>query len=99
MRERIVVPAVLTTVVLGGGPLMLGSGSGSEIHQPLGYSVVGGLLSPSSRHRSSISTIAKSPSRAMATGLRVSRGSWPAAHDYALKRCEYRGQRKADETH
>jgi hypothetical protein len=29
---------------LGGVPLMLGTGTGSEIRQPLGYSIVGGLM-------------------------------------------------------
>jgi len=30
--------------LLGGVPLMLGTGTGAEIRQPLGYSMVGGLL-------------------------------------------------------
>jgi HAE1 family hydrophobic/amphiphilic exporter-1 len=30
--------------LLGGVPLMLGSGAGAEIRQPLGYTIVGGLL-------------------------------------------------------
>jgi HAE1 family hydrophobic/amphiphilic exporter-1 len=30
--------------MLGGVPLMLGSGTGSEIRQPLGYAMVGGLI-------------------------------------------------------
>ena len=30
--------------LLGGMPLMLGTGTGSEIRQPLGYAIVGGLL-------------------------------------------------------
>ena len=30
--------------LLGGIPLMLGTGTGSEIRQPLGYSMVGGLI-------------------------------------------------------
>ncbi len=30
--------------LLGGVPLMLGTGVGSEIRQPLGYAIVGGLL-------------------------------------------------------
>jgi multidrug efflux pump subunit AcrB len=30
--------------MLGGVPLMLGNGSGSELRQPLGYAMVGGLL-------------------------------------------------------
>jgi HAE1 family hydrophobic/amphiphilic exporter-1 len=30
--------------LLGGVPLMLGTGTGSEIRQPLGYTIVGGLL-------------------------------------------------------
>jgi HAE1 family hydrophobic/amphiphilic exporter-1 len=29
--------------LLGGVPLMLGTGSGSELRQPLGYAMVGGL--------------------------------------------------------
>ena len=30
--------------LLGGLPLMLGQGTGSELRQPLGYAIVGGLL-------------------------------------------------------
>jgi hypothetical protein len=30
--------------IIGGVPLMLGTGTGSEIRQPLGYAIVGGLL-------------------------------------------------------
>jgi HAE1 family hydrophobic/amphiphilic exporter-1 len=30
--------------MLGGVPLMLGAGTGSEIRQPLGYAMVGGLI-------------------------------------------------------
>jgi HAE1 family hydrophobic/amphiphilic exporter-1 len=30
--------------LLGGVPLMLGTGPGSEIRQPLGYAMVGGLI-------------------------------------------------------
>ena len=30
--------------LLGGVPLMLGSGTGSEVRQPLGYAMVGGLI-------------------------------------------------------
>jgi HAE1 family hydrophobic/amphiphilic exporter-1 len=39
-------PILMTTTaaLLGGVPLMLGTGTGSEIRQPLGYSIVGGLL-------------------------------------------------------
>src|SRR5207248_8639391 len=39
-------PSLMTTMaaLLGGVPLMLGTGAGSEIRQPLGYSIVGGLL-------------------------------------------------------
>ena len=39
-------PIMMTTMaaLLGGVPLMLGTGTGSEIRQPLGYSMVGGLL-------------------------------------------------------
>jgi hypothetical protein len=32
------------SALLGGVPLMLGTGTGSKIRQPLGYSIVGGLL-------------------------------------------------------
>src|ERR1700734_2890766 len=39
-------PIMMTTMaaMLGGVPLMLGHGAGSEIRQPLGYTMVGGLL-------------------------------------------------------
>jgi HAE1 family hydrophobic/amphiphilic exporter-1 len=39
-------PIMMTTfaALLGGVPLMLGSGTGAEIRQPLGYAMVGGLL-------------------------------------------------------
>jgi hydrophobe/amphiphile efflux-1 (HAE1) family protein len=39
-------PILMTTTaaLLGGVPLMLGTGTGSEIRQPLGYAIVGGLL-------------------------------------------------------
>jgi HAE1 family hydrophobic/amphiphilic exporter-1 len=42
MRFR---PIMMTTMaaMLGGVPLMLGQGTGSEIRQPLGYAMVGGL--------------------------------------------------------
>jgi multidrug efflux pump subunit AcrB len=30
--------------LLGGVPLMVGTGTGSELRQPLGYTIVGGLL-------------------------------------------------------
>jgi multidrug efflux pump subunit AcrB len=38
-------PIMMTTMaaMLGGIPLMLGAGSGSELRQPLGYAIVGGL--------------------------------------------------------
>ena len=37
---------MMTTMatLLGGLPLMLGHGSGSELRQPLGYAMVGGLI-------------------------------------------------------
>ena len=40
-------PIMMTTMtaLLGGLPLMLGHGSGSELRQPLGYAMVGGLAS------------------------------------------------------
>ncbi len=39
-------PIMMTTMaaLLGGVPLMLGTGTGSEIRQPLGYTMVGGLV-------------------------------------------------------
>jgi hydrophobe/amphiphile efflux-1 (HAE1) family protein len=39
-------PIMMTTMaaLLGGLPLMLGTGTGAEIRQPLGYAMVGGLL-------------------------------------------------------
>jgi HAE1 family hydrophobic/amphiphilic exporter-1 len=39
-------PILMTTMaaLLGAVPLMLGSGAGSEIRQPLGYAIVGGLV-------------------------------------------------------
>jgi HAE1 family hydrophobic/amphiphilic exporter-1 len=42
MRFR---PILMTTMaaLLGGVPMMLGTGAGSEIRQPLGYAIVGGL--------------------------------------------------------
>jgi HAE1 family hydrophobic/amphiphilic exporter-1 len=39
-------PILMTTMaaLLGGVPLMVGSGTGSELRQPLGYTIVGGLM-------------------------------------------------------
>ena len=39
-------PIMMTTMatLFGGLPLMLGTGSGSELRQPLGYAMVGGLI-------------------------------------------------------
>jgi HAE1 family hydrophobic/amphiphilic exporter-1 len=39
-------PILMTTMaaLLGALPLMLGHGTGSELRQPLGYSMVGGLI-------------------------------------------------------
>jgi HAE1 family hydrophobic/amphiphilic exporter-1 len=39
-------PIMMTTMcaILGGLPLMLGGGTGSELRQPLGFAMVGGLL-------------------------------------------------------
>jgi HAE1 family hydrophobic/amphiphilic exporter-1 len=39
-------PILMTTMaaLLGGVPMMVGSGVGSELRQPLGYTIVGGLL-------------------------------------------------------
>src|SRR6201995_1018600 len=45
-------PIIMTTAaaMLGGVPLMLGTGTGSEIRQPLGYAMVGGLLVSQARN-------------------------------------------------
>jgi multidrug efflux pump subunit AcrB len=39
-------PIMMTTMaaLLGGLPLMIGGGTGSEIRRPLGFAIVGGLL-------------------------------------------------------
>jgi HAE1 family hydrophobic/amphiphilic exporter-1 len=39
-------PILMTTMaaLLGGVPLMLGTGDGAELRQPLGYTIVGGLI-------------------------------------------------------
>jgi HAE1 family hydrophobic/amphiphilic exporter-1 len=39
-------PIMMTTMaaMLGGVPLMLGQGTGAELRQPLGYTMVGGLI-------------------------------------------------------
>ncbi|MBR0907145.1 efflux RND transporter permease subunit [Bradyrhizobium liaoningense] len=39
-------PILMTTMaaLLGGVPLMLGTGTGAELRQPLGYTIVGGLM-------------------------------------------------------
>jgi multidrug efflux pump len=44
LRERFR-PILMTTMaaLLGAVPLMLGTGTGSELRQPLGYTIVGGL--------------------------------------------------------
>ena len=43
MRFR---PILMTTMaaLLAGVPMMLGTGAGSELRQPLGYTIVGGLI-------------------------------------------------------
>ncbi|MCL2429462.1 MAG: efflux RND transporter permease subunit, partial [Alphaproteobacteria bacterium] len=43
MRFRTIMMTTMAAL-LGGVPLMLGQGTGSEIRQPLGYAMVGGLL-------------------------------------------------------
>ena len=45
-------PIMMTTMaaILGGVPLMLGTGTGSELRQPLGYAMVGGLMLSSGTH-------------------------------------------------
>jgi len=39
-------PILMTTMcaMLGGVPLMIGTGTGSELRQPLGVAIVGGLI-------------------------------------------------------
>jgi multidrug efflux pump len=39
-------PILMTTMaaLLGGVPLMIGTGTGSELRQPLGFTIVGGLM-------------------------------------------------------
>jgi multidrug efflux pump subunit AcrB len=39
-------PIMMTTMcaIFGGVPLMIGGGTGSELRQPLGFAIVGGLL-------------------------------------------------------
>jgi multidrug efflux pump subunit AcrB len=39
-------PILMTTMaaLLGGVPLMIGTGNGAELRQPLGYTIVGGLF-------------------------------------------------------
>jgi multidrug efflux pump subunit AcrB len=39
-------PILMTTMcaMLGGVPLMIGTGTGSELRQPLGFAIVGGLI-------------------------------------------------------
>jgi HAE1 family hydrophobic/amphiphilic exporter-1 len=39
-------PILMTTMaaLLGGVPMMVGTGVGSELRQPLGYAIVGGLV-------------------------------------------------------
>jgi multidrug efflux pump subunit AcrB len=38
------IPMTTMAALLGGVPLMLGTGNGAELRQPLGYTIVGGLL-------------------------------------------------------
>jgi hydrophobic/amphiphilic exporter-1 (mainly G- bacteria), HAE1 family len=46
MSAAVFRPILMTTLaaMLGGVPLMLGTGTGSQIRQPLGYAIVGGLF-------------------------------------------------------
>jgi hypothetical protein len=45
-------PILMTAMaaLLGGVPMMLGSGVGSELRQPLGYAIVGGLAAVAASH-------------------------------------------------
>ena len=88
-------PILMTTMaaMLGAVPLMLGSGSGSEIRQPLGYAIVGGLalvrFSPSTPRRSSSfiwtgspggrGRQVKTPSRIPHPSARRSLSAWTAS--------------------
>ena len=44
--RTVITKPVMTTMaaLLGGVPLMIGTGNGAELRQPLGYTIVGGLL-------------------------------------------------------
>jgi HAE1 family hydrophobic/amphiphilic exporter-1 len=44
VRQRFVRTQSKMAALLGGVPLMLGAGAGSEIRQALGYTIVGGLI-------------------------------------------------------
>src|ERR1700679_4057168 len=67
-------PIMMTTMaaLLGGLPLMLGTGTGSELRRPLGFAIVGGLIV------SQILTLYTTP----VVYLYMSRlSSWLAQHD------------------
>jgi hypothetical protein len=76
-------PIMMTTMcaLLGGLPLMLGSGAGSELRRPLGFAMVGGLL------LSQMLTLFTTP----VVYLYLDRG-----HFWYIKKKEARAKRKAD---
>jgi hydrophobic/amphiphilic exporter-1 (mainly G- bacteria), HAE1 family len=81
-------PIMMTTMaaMLGGMPLMLGTGAGSGIRQPLGYAVVGGLLVSQAPRHSDSQPETKAPSRRLRKAHRVLPGiSWdgPSFHPRA----------------
>jgi len=80
-------PILMTTMcaILGGVPLALGTGIGSEIRQPLGYAIVGGLWV------SQVLTLFTTPvvyiyMDRLGTSLRRLRGSRPGVEEAAAFR-------------
>ncbi|MGA7328506.1 MAG: efflux RND transporter permease subunit [Rhodomicrobium sp.] len=71
-------PILMTTVcaILGGIPLMLGTGTGSELRQPLGYAIVGGLIV------SQILTLYSTPVIYLLLDRLRNRGAAEAEHQY-----------------
>jgi HAE1 family hydrophobic/amphiphilic exporter-1 len=86
-------PILMTTMcaLLGGVPLMLGTGIGSEIRQPLGYAIVGGLLVSQvlTLFTTPVVYIYMDPARPMA-------GAPPPRHDCRSRSPRARGPRIVD---